>query len=113
VLVIDDEVAVREALVDTLTDDGHTVIQAGSGKEALARLADGARVDVVAGVRRLETPTLIVCGARDRLNLRLSRELASLLPNAELHVIPGAGHVANLEQPALFTQALRRFLDDD
>jgi len=47
VLVIDDEPAVREALVDTLTDDGHTVIQAGSGKEALARLAEGVRVDVV------------------------------------------------------------------
>jgi len=47
VLVIDDETTVREALADTLTDDGHTVIQAAGGKEGLARLADGARVDVV------------------------------------------------------------------
>jgi len=47
VLVIDDETTVREALVDTLTDDGHSVIQAGGGKDGLARLAEGARVDVV------------------------------------------------------------------
>jgi CheY-like chemotaxis protein len=47
VLVIDDETSVREALVDTLTDDGHRVIQAAGGKEGLARLAEGARIDVV------------------------------------------------------------------
>jgi len=47
VLVIDDEATVREALADTLTDDGHTVIQAAGGKEGLARLADGAHVDIV------------------------------------------------------------------
>jgi len=47
VLVIDDEVTVREALADTLADEGHTVIQAASGKEGLARLSGGARVDVV------------------------------------------------------------------
>jgi signal transduction histidine kinase/HAMP domain-containing protein len=47
VLVIDDEVTVREALADSLTEEGHTVVQAGSGREGLARLADGAAVDVV------------------------------------------------------------------
>jgi CheY-like chemotaxis protein len=47
VLVIDDETAVRDALADTLADDGHSVIQAASGKDGLARLAEGARVDVV------------------------------------------------------------------
>src|SRR5205823_6034998 len=47
VLVIDDEVTVREALADTLADEGHTVIQAGSGKKGLARLSQGTRVDVV------------------------------------------------------------------
>ncbi|HEX9821641.1 MAG TPA: ATP-binding protein [Methylomirabilota bacterium] len=47
VLVIDDEASVREALADTLVDEGHTVIQAASGREGLARLTEGAAVDVV------------------------------------------------------------------
>jgi CheY-like chemotaxis protein len=47
VLVIDDEATVREALADTLTDDGHTIIQAAGGKEGLAKLAEDARLDVV------------------------------------------------------------------
>ena len=47
ILVIDDELSVREALVDSLAEDGHAVISAASGPEGLARLADGAKVDVV------------------------------------------------------------------
>jgi signal transduction histidine kinase len=47
ILIIDDELTVREALADSLTEDGHAVIQAASGPEGLARLADGVTVDVV------------------------------------------------------------------
>jgi signal transduction histidine kinase/CheY-like chemotaxis protein len=47
ILVIDDEQTVREALADSLAEDGHTVISAASGPEGLAMLANGARVDVV------------------------------------------------------------------
>jgi len=38
---------VREALVDTLTDERHSVIQAGGGKGRPWRAGRGARVDVV------------------------------------------------------------------
>ncbi len=47
ILIVDDEETVREALTDSLAEDGHIVITAASGPEGLARLADGARVDVV------------------------------------------------------------------
>jgi two-component system response regulator FlrC len=40
VLVVDDESAVRSYLVAVLEDDGHVVLQAGDGLEALARLAE-------------------------------------------------------------------------
>jgi CheY-like chemotaxis protein len=47
ILIIDDERTVREALADSLGEDGHTVLEAASGPEGLARLAEGAAVDVV------------------------------------------------------------------
>lgn len=47
ILVVDDEETVREALADSLAEDGHAVISAASGPEGLALLADGAKVDVV------------------------------------------------------------------
>jgi len=39
-----------------------------------------------------------------------SEELAAGLPDAELHIIPDAGHLANLEQPAAFNACLIGFL---
>ena len=47
ILLVDDEPAVREALADTLVEDGHAVVQAPSGPEALARLGEGTPVDLV------------------------------------------------------------------
>jgi pimeloyl-ACP methyl ester carboxylesterase len=37
---------------------------------------------------------------------RIGREV----PQARTVVVPGAGHMANMESPALVTQALRNFL---
>ena len=57
-------------------------------------------------------PTLVLCGERDRVNVRLSRQLAETLPNARFEAVPGAGHVANLDNPAAFNRLLRDFLAD-
>jgi CheY-like chemotaxis protein len=38
---------VREALADSLAEEGHAVVQAASGREGLARLAEGVAVDAV------------------------------------------------------------------
>jgi 3-oxoadipate enol-lactonase len=67
-----------------------------------------------AAVFRLERPprmpTLVLCGERDRVNLKLSRQLAALLPDARFEVVPAAGHVANLDNPKAFNRLLRDFL---
>ncbi len=57
-------------------------------------------------------PTLVLCGERDRINLKLSRRLAEGLPDARFEVVPGAGHVANLDNPEAFNTLLREFLPD-
>jgi CheY-like chemotaxis protein len=47
ILIVDDDTSVREALADTLTEDGHAVRAAAGGREALALLDGGERVDLV------------------------------------------------------------------
>lgn len=74
-------------------------------------MREGAGFDVRRSAERLQTPTLVLCGERDRLNLELSRSLARLLPNARFETIPSAGHIANLDNPAAFNRALTGFLD--
>ena len=78
------------------------------GKPAyLTALRELARTDLRPRLREISAPTLVVCGERDRVNLPLSRELADGIANAELRIIPGAGHLWNLEQPDVFTLLLR------
>jgi len=36
--------------------------------------------------------------------------MTAAIPGAELVILPGAGHLSNLEAPMAFTDALARFL---
>ena len=58
----------------------------------------------------LPQPTLVLVGGHDRLSLSASEALARALPGAELAVVPGAGHVVNLERRQAVNDILRDFL---
>ena len=61
---------------------------------------------------RFGGPVLVVVGAEDVLTPPAkARAMADLVPGSEFVEIRGAGHLANLEQPAAFNAALVRFLD--
>ena len=77
----------------------------------LAGLREIAGLDLRPRLGEVATPTLVLCGSRDRANLPLSRELAAGIPAAELRVIPGAAHLWNLQLPDLFNRTLAEFLD--
>jgi pimeloyl-ACP methyl ester carboxylesterase len=61
-------------------------------------------------LRSLEVPTLLVVGARDTACLRVHRFMAKTIPGATQVVLPGIGHLTNLEAPGAFNAVLRRFL---
>jgi 3-oxoadipate enol-lactonase len=50
--------------------------------------------------------TLVLCGEQDEANLPLARALARSAPNATFALVPDAGHVANLDNPAAFSALL-------
>ena len=58
-----------------------------------------------------DRPTLIVWGALDTTTpLEQGRRLAKLLPGSELAVMPGIGHMPQIEDPAGFDRLLLAFL---
>jgi 2-succinyl-6-hydroxy-2,4-cyclohexadiene-1-carboxylate synthase len=63
-----------------------------------------------AELERVRVPTLLLAGERDAPSVRASRDLAAILPAAQLAIVPDAGHVVNLQQPAAFNAALVEFL---
>jgi pimeloyl-ACP methyl ester carboxylesterase len=57
--------------------------------------------------------TLVVCGEEDQMTpVRYAQYLASTIPNAQLKVIPNAGHMVMLEQPHLVAECLLSFLNN-
>jgi pimeloyl-ACP methyl ester carboxylesterase len=69
------------------------------------------REDAGSWLGTIECPTLVVCGADDALAPpAVSEAMAAAIPQAELVIVPGAGHLSNLEAPMAFTEALTRFL---
>jgi pimeloyl-ACP methyl ester carboxylesterase len=79
----------------------------------LAQLSVMAQADQRDLLPRIAVPSLLVWGDSDaRSPLGVARQFEQSIPGARLVVIPGAGHVSNLEQPGLFNDALRGFCRD-
>lgn len=69
------------------------------------------RPDQSAVLRKFCGPALVLCGKEDRLcPAERHREIAGLLPDAELEVVPGAGHISTLENPDAVNAAMRNWL---
>ncbi len=63
-------------------------------------------------VAAIAVPTLVIVGEEDRITPpALSRELAQAIAGAKLQVIAGAGHLANIEQPAAFNRIVEQFVE--
>ena len=57
-------------------------------------------------------PVVIICGDEDRQTpIARSRAIAAALPDAELVVVEGAGHMAILERPEVVNDALRALFE--
>jgi len=70
-----------------------------------------ARADLRPALRTITCPVLVACGEADGLTPpEHARELAASLPHARLEIVPGAGHMLTMEQPARVTALLQHWL---
>ncbi|MDN3239423.1 alpha/beta fold hydrolase [Glycomyces tritici] len=82
-----------------------------AGKQAFVTgLAELGALDLRPRLADLKTPALVLCGTKDKENLKPAEELAATLPDARLDLIPEAGHIWNLQYPDLFTAKLTEFI---
>jgi 3-oxoadipate enol-lactonase len=91
----------REAFLRTDPDVFHA---------ACAALAD---LDLRPELGKVDVPVLVLVGEHDEATPPpMSRELAALLPNARLKIIPGCAHVPQLQSPRIFLDAIGEFLPE-
>ena len=76
------------------------------------QIAMAARTDTTPSLASIAVPTLVMVGELDTVTPPAdSSSMQEKIPGAELHVIPGAGHMSNMENPDFFNEKLMAFLE--
>jgi pimeloyl-ACP methyl ester carboxylesterase len=83
------------------------------GRDAFLRQQQAilSRPDSMAMLPDITVPTLVGVGDHDALTPpERAREMAGLIPNATLRIVPEAGHLPPMEQPEIVNELLRDWL---
>ncbi len=87
------------------------VLRAGAGQLVRQNRAVITRPDARLHLPALQCPVLVVGGETDKLTPpECAREIAALVPGAELHMLPRCGHMLTMEQPAAVNALLLAWL---
>jgi pimeloyl-ACP methyl ester carboxylesterase len=85
----------------------------GQAAEAVAQgsIAMAHRPDSRPDLPTIDVPTAVVVGEEDTITpLEMAQAMSDEIAGATLSIIPRAGHIANIEAPAAFGTAMRRWL---
>ena len=94
---------IRRQVIDTMSRIDPSAYRLGAAAVWLADQRDR--------VRAIRCPTLVLCGSEDRITPpALSEDLKDRIPQSSLIEIADAGHLSNLEQPAIFDRVVDAFL---
>lgn len=99
-------VTVREALRRQRLDNNPQGLA-----NSLRGLGTGMQEPVLQRLGQVQIPALLLAGALDAKYCALAGQMAAVLPDNRLRIVPKSGHVVHLEQPAVFADTARRFLD--
>jgi 3-oxoadipate enol-lactonase len=72
----------------------------------LQTVAELRRADLRPDLANVRARTLVICGAKDRINLAASRVAAAGIVGSEFRIVPGARHVWNKDLPDLFNRTV-------
>jgi len=88
------------------------VMAAGADQLVRQNRAIIGRPDARLHLPALACPVLVMCGDSDQLTPpECSREIAGLVPHAQLEMVPACGHMLTMERPEVVNPALVRWLD--
>jgi 2-succinyl-6-hydroxy-2,4-cyclohexadiene-1-carboxylate synthase len=77
--------------------------------QSLRGVGTGVQPSLYTQLPALHMPVLLIAGELDTKFTTIAKHMAQALPQAQLHIIPAAGHTVHLEQPQLFTSLVGNF----
>ena len=107
----------REALARMVADEAiltDAFVAACQGNPVILRILREALAGGLPHVRTPTASTLVLWGEADRHTPpEMGRAVAAAMPGADFRLIPGAGHLPQVEQPAATADAIIAFLADE
>lgn len=76
---------------------------------SLRGVGTGAQPALQERLPTLAIPILLLAGILDKKFCAIAQGMAKVLPNAQVHIIPDAGHTTHLEQPQVFDALVLEF----
>jgi len=80
-------------------------------KSAISLCSSMLDLDLTDRLKDIKCPTLVLCGKKDSINLKVSRELANLLPDAEFLAIADAAHEVTTDTPEKLAEIFCKFYE--
>lgn len=88
--------------------------QSGLSKAETLQLTGSMRdLDFSVQLPKITCPVLILCGEKDKPNLKAADALKNQLPQGQLQIIKGAGHEVNKENPERLAEILNEFYSQE
>jgi 3-oxoadipate enol-lactonase len=70
-----------------------------------------AQINTLDRLKEIQCPAIVMVGEQDHgTPPAMARQIHESLPNSEFVLIESAAHIANIEQPEVFNQAIQKFL---
>lgn len=69
-------------------------------------------LDFSRGAQNMECPALIICGKKDKANIKSAYYFLQNMKNAKLEIIENTGHVVNEENPKALAEVLDQYYDE-
>ena len=63
-------------------------------------------------VNRIKCPTLVICGRKDRANMKSAHYLSANIETAKLEIIENTGHIVNEENPKILANILNEYYNE-
>lgn len=70
------------------------------------------KLDFSSSVSRIKCPTLIICGKKDRANIKSAYYFYRNIQKAKLKIIENTGHIVNEENPKILAKILSEYYNE-
>ena len=82
----------------------------GMSKSDFIKLSNSmTNIDIKSKTNDIKCPTLIVCGEKDKVNLKSAKQLNKNIKGSTLEFIEGAGHEINMEKPVELSKVIENY----